>query len=161
MSIKIKNAAEDSAAYFIAGISDSALNLVGAEASGTCVNMAGSSVDHSLNALNVGLPGTVGTSVGVRNLDTKGYALTTKITLSHSLHLPSFHYSVIHALSQALRYDNKLSPKKQAFFSQIFCFFENLLIFFFAAGIMFPKASIQERCGTHDRYIQRPSCHPC
>jgi UDP-N-acetylenolpyruvoylglucosamine reductase len=98
---KIKNAAENSAADFIAGTSDSALNLVGAEASGTCVNMAGSSVDHSLNALNVGLPGTVGTSVGVRNLDTKGYALTTKITLSHSLHLPSFDNHIVR-LSQAL-----------------------------------------------------------
>ena len=106
------------------GKSDGALNLVGAEASGTCVNMAGSSVDHSLNALNVGLPGTVGTSVGVRNLDTKGYALTTKITLSHSLHLPSFHYSVIHAPSQALRYDNKLFKKKQALFSKFFVFFK-------------------------------------
>ena len=68
---------------------DGALNLVGAEASGTCVNMAGSSIHDSLNALDVGLPCTIGTSVGVRNLDTKGYALTTKITLSHFLHLPS------------------------------------------------------------------------
>ena len=72
---------------------DGALNLVGAEASGTCVNMAGSSIHDSLDALDVGLPCTVGTSVGVRDLDTKGYALTTKITLSHSLHLHSFHYS--------------------------------------------------------------------
>ena len=103
---------------------DGALNLVGAEASGTCVNMAGSSVDHSLNALNVGLPGTVGTSVGVRDLNAEGHALTTKITLSHSLHLPSFHYSVIYALSQALRYDNKLSEKKQALFSKFFVFFK-------------------------------------
>jgi hypothetical protein len=45
--------------------------------------MARSSVDHSLNALDVGLPGTVGTSVRVGNLDTKGHALATKITLSH------------------------------------------------------------------------------
>ena len=103
---------------------DGALNLVGAEASGTCVNMAGSSIHDSLDALDVGLPGTVGTSVGVRNLDTKGYALTTKITLSHSLHLPSFHYSVIHALSQALRYDIKLSEKMQALFSNFFVFFK-------------------------------------
>ena len=73
---------------------DGALTLVGAEASGTCVNMAGSSIHDSLDALDVGLPCTVGTSVGVRNLDTKGYALTTKITLSHSLHLPSLEYSI-------------------------------------------------------------------
>ena len=68
---------------------DGALNLVGAEASGTCVNMAGSSVNDSLNALDVGLPGTVGTSVGVGNLDTEGNTLATIITLSHSLHLLS------------------------------------------------------------------------
>ena len=70
---------------------DAALNLVGAEASGTCVNMAGSSVNHSLDALDVGLPCTIGTSVGVRDLNAEGHALTTKITLSHSLHLHSFH----------------------------------------------------------------------
>ena len=80
---------------------DGALNLVGAEASGTCVNMAGSSINDSLNALDVGLPCTVGTSVGVRNLDTEGYTLTTKITLSHSLHLPSFNNHILR-LSQAL-----------------------------------------------------------
>ena len=100
---------------------DGALNLVGAEASGTCVNMAGSSIHDSLDALDVGLPCTVGTSVGVRDLDTKGYALTTKITLSHSLHLHSFLYSYC-AHSQALRYDNKLSGKMQALFSKFFVF---------------------------------------
>ena len=86
-----KNAAEKFGGGFIAMELDGALNLVGAEASGTCVNMAGSSVNDSLNALDVGLPCTIGTSVGVRDLDTEGYALTTKITLSHSLHLHSFH----------------------------------------------------------------------
>ena len=100
---------------------DGALNLVGAEASGTCVNMAGSSIHDSLDALDVGLPCTVGTSVGVRNLDTEGYALTTKITLSHSLHLPSFDNYILRP-SQALRYDSKLSEKKQAFFSKFFVF---------------------------------------
>ena len=70
------------------GKSDGALNLVGAEASGTCVNMAGSSVNDSLNALDVGLPCTIGTSVGVRDLNTEGHALATKITLSHFLAPP-------------------------------------------------------------------------
>ena len=69
---------------------DGALNLVGAEASGTCVNMAGSSIDDSLDALDVGLPCTVGTSVGVRDLNAEGHALTTKITLSHYFAPPIF-----------------------------------------------------------------------
>ena len=71
----------------MAGKSDGPLNLVGTEASGTSVHMAGSTVDHGLDTLDIGLPSTVGTSVGVGDLDTKSHALTTKITLRHSLHL--------------------------------------------------------------------------
>ena len=100
---------------------DGTLNLVGAEASGTCVNMAGSSIHDSLDALDVGLPCTVGTSVGVRDLDTKGYALTTKITLSHFI-APPFFSLLNNTPSQALRYDNRLSLKKQALFSKFFVF---------------------------------------
>ena len=70
-------------------ILDGPFNLVGTEASGTSVHMARSPVDNGLDALHIGLPGTVGTSVGVGHLDTKGHALTTKITLRHSLHLLS------------------------------------------------------------------------
>ena len=49
--------------------------------------MAGRIVDDCLNALDVGLPHTIGTSVGVGNSDTKGHALVAKLTLSHPLHL--------------------------------------------------------------------------
>ena len=63
---------------------DGPFNLVGTEASGTCVHMARSTVHNGLNPLNIGLPGTVGTSVGVGNLDTEGNALATIITLRHS-----------------------------------------------------------------------------
>ena len=68
---------------------DRTLDLIGTEASGTSVHMAGSTVNDSLDALDVGLPCTVGTSVGVRNLDTKGHALAAKITLSHFIAPPS------------------------------------------------------------------------
>ena len=64
--------------------SDGALNLIGTEASGTSVHMARSSVNDSLDTLHIGLPSTVGTSVGVGNLDTEGHALATIITLRHS-----------------------------------------------------------------------------
>jgi hypothetical protein len=83
-----KNAAEKQQRVYIARKSDGALNLVGAEASGTSVHMAGSSVNDSLNALDVGLPCTIGTSVGVRDLNAEGHALTTKITLSHFIAPP-------------------------------------------------------------------------
>ena len=69
-------------------LSDSTLDLIGTEASGTSVHMAGSTVNDSLDALDVGLPCTVGTSVGVRNLNTKGHTLAAKITLSHFIAPP-------------------------------------------------------------------------
>ena len=71
------------------GKSDGPLNLVGTEASGTSVHMARSSIHNGLNTLHIGLPSTIGTSVGVGHLDTEGHALATIITLRHSLHLPS------------------------------------------------------------------------
>jgi hypothetical protein len=74
---------------FFVSISDSTGNLTGTEATGAGVNPTRSAVYESLNALNVGLPGSVGTSVRVGNLDTEGNTLATIITLSHSLHLLS------------------------------------------------------------------------
>jgi len=68
---------------------DGPLNLVGTEASGTSVHMARSTVNNGLDPLYIGLPGPIGTSVGVGNLNTKGNALATIITLRHSLHLLS------------------------------------------------------------------------
>ena len=71
----------------MAGKSDGPLDLVGTETSGTGVHMARSTIDDSLDPLDVGLPGAVGASVGVGNLNAEGNTLTTIITLSHSLHL--------------------------------------------------------------------------
>ena len=69
--------------------SDGAGNLAGTQAAGTDVNMLGCAFNDSLHASHIGLPGTVGASVGVGNLNTESYTLATKITLSHSLHLLS------------------------------------------------------------------------
>ena len=49
--------------------------------------MARRTVDNRLHTLYVGLPGTIGTSVGVGNLDTEGHALVAKLALCHPLHL--------------------------------------------------------------------------
>ena len=68
----------------MAGKSDGPLNLVGTEASGTSVHMARSTVHDGLDPLHIGLPGTIGTSVGVGNLNTESNALATIITLRHS-----------------------------------------------------------------------------
>ena len=79
----------EKAAFYIVGKLDGALNLVGTQTSGTSVHMARSTVDNSLDPLDIGLPGAIGTSVGVGNLDTEGNTLATIITLCHSLHLLS------------------------------------------------------------------------
>ena len=59
--------------------------------------MAGGTVDDRLHTLHIGLPGTIGTPMRVRHLDTKGNALVAKLALSHPLHLLAVAY--FHAFS--------------------------------------------------------------
>ena len=84
--------------------------------------MAGSTVNDSLDALDVGLPCTVGTSVGVGNLNTEGHALAAKITLSHFIAPPIWNQFILRP-SQALDYDNRLYRKMQALFFIFLTFF--------------------------------------
>ena len=51
------------------------------------MHMARSTVNNSLNALDVGLHRTIGTSMGVRNIVTESHALAADIALCHLLHL--------------------------------------------------------------------------
>ena len=67
--------------------SDSPGNLTGTQAPGTNIYMARRTVHNSLDTFYIGLPGTIGTSVGVGNLNAEGYALIAKLALSHPLHL--------------------------------------------------------------------------
>ena len=66
---------------------DGAFHLVGTKASCTDMHMARSTVNNSLNALDVGLDRSIGTSVGVRDIDTESHALAADIALCHLLHL--------------------------------------------------------------------------
>ena len=118
-----KDRSED-LSFLFAFKSDSALNLVGTEASGTCVHMAGSTINDCLDALDVGLPGTVGTSVGVRNLDTEGHALIAKITLSHFVAPP---IRMIWLVNRACR---RHSPIIADFIKKSKHFFYIFLVFF-------------------------------
>ena len=77
--------------------------------------MARSTVDNRLDPLDIGLPCTVGTSVGVGDLDTKGNALTTIITLRHSLHLLSVNAHNV-ALFGRLNMIAKFAEKSKSFF---------------------------------------------
>jgi len=67
-------------------------DLTGTHTPGTNIHMAGGTIDDCLNTLHIGLPGTIGTPVRVRNLDTKGNALVAKLALSHPLHLLAVAY---------------------------------------------------------------------
>ena len=66
---------------------DGTFHLVGTQASSTDVYMARRAVNNSLNALDVGLHRSVGTSVGVRDINTESHALAADIALCHLLHL--------------------------------------------------------------------------
>ena len=63
----------------------SALYLAAAQAAGADVDMLGRAVHDGLDALHIRLPGPVGASVRVADLNTKGHALITKLTLCHKL----------------------------------------------------------------------------
>ena len=61
----------------------SAGDLAAAQAAGADVNVLGGTVHDGLDALHIRLPGTVGASVGVADLDTEGHVLVTELTLCH------------------------------------------------------------------------------
>ena len=62
---------------------DSALDLAGTETTGTYVNRLRGSVNNSLHLSDVGLPGSVGLAVRVRNVVTEGHALVAYAALCH------------------------------------------------------------------------------
>ena len=101
---------------------DSPLNLVRTEASGTSVHMARSTVHDGLDPLDIGLPGSVGTSVGVRDLDTESNALLTVITLRHSLHLLSEIITQILRQNKRLDMIAEICKKSKCFFIKILTF---------------------------------------
>ena len=105
-------------------ILDSALNLVGTEASGTSVHMARSTIHNGLNPLYIGLPGPIGTSVGVGDLNTKGNALATIITLRHSTAPPICTIKSFQSCAPNKRFD--MIPE---FVAKCKCFFGNFFDF--------------------------------
>jgi len=91
--------------------SDSTLDLVGTQASCTDVYMARSTVNNSFDALDVGLPSSVGTSMGVRDLDTESHALAADIALCHLLHLLAV--KIFHSALKTPLYLSRYPQKKQ------------------------------------------------
>ena len=73
---------------------DRAGNFTGTQAPGTNIHMARRTIDQSLHALDVGLPGTIGAAVRVGNLNTKGHTLIANIALCHFPAPPSFGHCI-------------------------------------------------------------------
>ena len=69
----------------IISVLHSAGDLAAAQAASADVNMLGRAVHDGLDALHIGLPGTVGSSVGVGDLNTKSHALISEFALCHLL----------------------------------------------------------------------------
>lgn len=67
-------------------------DLTGTHTPGTNIHMAGGTVDDRLHTLHIGLPGTIGTPVRVRDLNAEGNALIAELALSHPLHLLAVAY---------------------------------------------------------------------
>ena len=83
--------------------------------------MARRAVHDCFNALHIGFPGTIGPSVGVGNLNTKGNALVAKFALSHPLHLLAGNLDL--SKNRQLLYISITFYEKQVFFQQKFYFF--------------------------------------
>ena len=65
-------------------MSDSAGDFAGAQATSASVNMAGFTVNNSFYATDISFPGSVGTSVGMGDFDTKGNTFSAEITFCHN-----------------------------------------------------------------------------
>ena len=60
-------------------------DLAAAEAAGADVDMLGGTVHDGLDALHVRLPGTVGPSVRMADLDAESHILVAELALCHGL----------------------------------------------------------------------------
>lgn len=78
--------------------------------------MAGRTIDDSLHALDVGLPGTIGTTVRVGNSDTERNTLVAKLALCHPLHLLAVRNLPANITSN--RYLSRLQGEMQALFDK-------------------------------------------
>ena len=71
--------------------------------------MAGRTIDDCLHALDIGLPGTIGTSVRVGNLDAEGHALIAELAFCHPLHL----LAVVNSLPHWQAHDSLAEEKEK------------------------------------------------
>ena len=86
MNFKTEKSPSNSTGFVSGNIKlHSAGDLSTAEATGADVNVRGRTVYDGLDALHIGLPCTIGASVGVADFDAERHILVTKLTLCHKL----------------------------------------------------------------------------
>ena len=94
--------------------SDSAFNLIGTEASCTDVDMAGRTIDDCFHALHVGLPSSVGASVGMGHLNAERNTLAANIALCQTAAPPIIGKIVkIASTHDAAKYITRVLPEMQ------------------------------------------------
>ena len=86
---KLSRKSEQLLCYSIERSLDGAGYLAGTNAAGAGVNVLGRTVYHSLNSSYIGLPGPVGSSMRMGNLNAESYTLTADIALCHLSAPPS------------------------------------------------------------------------
>jgi hypothetical protein len=94
-------------------LSHSAGDLTGTEASGADVHVSGGALHDRLHALHVGLPGAVGTTMGVGHLNAEGDALVAEFAFGHVAYLLAMKI----ASKSHDHYPIRKRRKMQAFFS--------------------------------------------
>ena len=92
--------------------------------------MARSTIHNGLDPLYIGLPGPIGTSVGVGDLNAKGNALATIITLRHSTAPPICMIQIVKIRAPNKRFDMipKIAEKCKCFFGKFFVFQKKIAI---------------------------------
>ena len=103
----------------------SAGDLTGTEASGADVHVSGSALHDRLHALHVGLPGAVGTTVGVGNLNAEGDALVAEFAFGHVAYLLAMRIAFKKASTDIIA---EFPIKCKSFFQLNSLLFTNLMI---------------------------------
>ena len=95
----------------------SAGDLTGTEASGADVHVSGGALHDRLHALHVGLPGAVGTAMGVGHLNAEGDALVAEFAFGHVAYLLAMRIIALKKASTDILTD--IGSKCKNFFQKI------------------------------------------
>ena len=129
-------------------LSDSAGNFTRTQAAGAGVDITGRTVNHSFHSFYVGLPSSVGTSVGMGDLNAERNALAANIALCH--HCTSLPLKVVRRLKTPTIIIAELPEKCKHFFPVSANFFRS-------AGMAAPQCPARASASPADAYFSASS----